>query len=191
MAAIIEFAPPRVPDPAWAIERVLSAPVAAMGFEVVTVRCAGSKNRPVVRVYLDRAGDDRISLDDCARMTPIISNALDAAEADPDDGPGVASVLGRGYTLEVSSPGVERPLAKRAQFDAVVGRRILVKTYGPLDDDADRQKRFHGFVVGTEIDPEHPDDPRSGAVHLRELDSERDLWISLPRIKDAHLVHED
>src|SRR5688572_12190043 len=81
-------------------------PVArAMGYEVVLLEWLGGRGGRVARIYLDHPNG--VSLDDCTRMSRIFSNALDAAEADPQM-PALAALLAQPYTLEVSSPGLDR-----------------------------------------------------------------------------------
>lgn len=162
-----------------------------MGFEVVTVEWAGAPRHRVVRVYLDRpeGSESGITLDDITRLSPIVGNALDAAESAPG-GEELNALLRAGYTLEVSSPGVERPLATRAHFERYVGHRISVRTYEPLEP-GDKQRGFHGFVQSCEADPDAPGDQRAGTLILKDADADRLYRIPLPAMKRAHLVFED
>lgn len=181
--------------------------VEAMGYDLVTVEWAGAPKHRVVRVYLDRAADspppaaeptqgavaagraDGISLDEITKLTPIVSAALDAAEGDPQNEP-LRRLLQAGYTLECSSPGIERPLAKVAHFNAFIGRRITVRTFEPITP-GKKQRTFHGFVQRCEPDPASPDDPYAGTLSLREADGDAVYDIPLPAIKRAHLVYEE
>ena len=188
------------------LEEAIKDAVEAMGFEVVVVDWAGAPRHRVVRVYLDRefdaqgaqeaeGGEDEdakgkgITLDDITRMSPIVSNALDAAEADPEAG-ALQKLLKNGYLLEVSSPGIERPLAKASHFTRFVGRRISVRTFEPLEAGS-KQRGFHGYIKHHEPDPVQPEDPRGGAVVLDEADGDGTIRIPLTAIKRAHLVYED
>src|SRR6185437_12173430 len=76
-------------------------------------------------------------VDDCARLSRAISALLD--EADPIDGE---------YTLEVSSPGIDRPLMKRADYERFLGHEAKVETDQPIDG----RKRFQGTIAGLEGD---------------------------------------
>lgn len=164
-------------------------PVArAMGFEVVQVEWTGGRGGRVARIYLDHPRG--VSLDDCSRMSGVLSNALDAAEADPQT-PELAALLSQPYTLEVSSPGVDRPLVRLSHFARYVGGRAVVRTHHPLPGQGSSDQRtFHGRIVGTEVDTADPTDDRRGTVLLRALDSDTIYRISLADIRRANLVYE-
>ncbi len=165
-----------------------------MGFELVTVEWAGAPRHRVVRVYLDRPSAEdpersAISLDDITKLSPIVSAALDAAEHDPES-EGLRRLLAAGYTLECSSPGIERPLAKLAHFERFAGRRITVRTHEPLVPGS-KQRTFHGYIAGVEADPVGTEDPYAGTLRLDEADGDQQYAIPLPAIKRAHLVFEE
>ncbi len=168
------------------LEAVLEPVATTLGHEVVLVEWLGGGGgaRRVLRVYLDHPGG--VSLDDCARMSRIFSNALEAAE-------GVDPVLGnmlRGsYHLEVSSPGLERPLTRRSHFDRFLGQRAKVRTTAPLVPET-RQRSFGGVIDETTPDPERPDDDRAGTVTLREPDGGQMHRIPISAIRRAYLVYE-
>ncbi|MBL9104321.1 MAG: ribosome maturation factor RimP [Myxococcales bacterium] len=163
-------------------------PVArAMGYEVVLIEWAGGRGGRIVRVYLDHPSG--VSLDDCTRMSRIFSNALDAAEADPQT-PALAALLAQPYTLEVSSPGLDRPLVKLSHFARCVGGRAVIKTRHAIRGGDPDQRTFHGRIVGTAVDPGHADDDRRGIVNLKALDGDNLYDIALADIRRAHLVYE-
>jgi ribosome maturation factor RimP len=94
--------------------------VAEAGFELVDVGFAGSDRRPLLRVKADLRGSrpgHGIGVDDCARLSRVLERAL---EADGHVGPR--------YVLEVSSPGLERPVRFPEHWRRFVGRRVAVKT---------------------------------------------------------------
>jgi ribosome maturation factor RimP len=93
--------------------------VAHQGYEIVELEAHGSKNG-MVRIYID--GPSGITLDKCAEFSRLFSDLLDVE--DP--------IQGR-YTLEVSSPGLDRPLRKPAHFKKAVGQQVQLK-YGPPGD---------------------------------------------------------
>ncbi len=94
---------------------VLETPLAEEGYELLDVRVFRGGGRLTLRIYLDRPGG--ISLDDCASASRSIGLLLE--EADPVEG---------AYVLEVSSPGVRRPLRTPAHFAAAVGRDVVLRT---------------------------------------------------------------
>jgi len=163
-------------------------PVArAMGYEVLLIELAGGRGGRIVRVFLDHASG--VSLDACIRMSRIFSNALDAAEADPAT-PALTALLATPYTLEVSSPGLDRPLMRLSHFARCVGGRAVIKTRHAIPGGSPDQRTFHGRIVGTAVDPGHADDDRRGSVALRALDGDTIQDIQLTDIRRANLVYE-
>ncbi len=112
----------------------------AHGVELVDVRHQPERGGAVIRIIIDRerAGQpdgSGVSLEDCTAVSRDVSSALDIHE---DVVP-----LG-GYRLEVSSPGLERPLVKLADFERFSGREIKLRTRTAIE----RQRRFHGRLLG-------------------------------------------
>ncbi len=172
------------------LEDHLAEVVGPLGYEVIAVELIGSGRGRVIRVYLDRA--EGISLDDCTRMGPVISASLDALEVDPRAGE-LTGLLHDPYTLEVSSPGIERLLTRRSHYERFLESRVVVKTRRPILGDGGgdpKQKTFHGYIQRTQPSPGAEADDRSGVVILREVDGERRYWIPLADIRRANLVYE-
>lgn len=105
------------------------------GLELVTVEVAGGQRHRIVRVFLDREGG--IDIEAVAEANTWISEALDAV-----------SRLSGSYTLEVSSPGIERALRTREHFERFAGRDVVVHTGKPIDGRA----RFTGLLAGIRDD---------------------------------------
>lgn len=100
------------------LTELLTPVVTAAGYDLEDVGVTAAGKRSVVRVLVDRDGG--ITLDDVADVSRVISGALDAAdEQDP-------SLLGASYVLEVSSPGVDRPLTQPRHWRRNVGRLVMV-----------------------------------------------------------------
>lgn len=104
------------------------------GFELVAVEQSGGRGTPVIRVLLDRANG--VTLDEVASANFWISQVLD--EEDPFQGP---------YTLEVSSPGVDRPLTKRPDFVRFAGETVSLKV-----QNGEKRKSWTGVLVGMDAD---------------------------------------
>lgn len=104
------------------------------GFELVAVELAGGKGTPVVRILLDR--EKGLTLDEVASANYWITQVLD--EEDPISTP---------YTLEVSSPGVDRPLTKPADFVRFAGETVNLKVQ--VDE---KRKSWTGVLVGMQGD---------------------------------------
>ena len=97
------------------LESVLEPEATRQGFELVAVELAGGQGSPILRVYLDRDGG--IDLDAVCSANQWVTTLLD--QTDPFNGP---------YTLEVSSPGIDRPLRKLADYVRFTGSDVSMKT---------------------------------------------------------------
>lgn len=177
------------------LERVIEPVLRTMGYDLVHLEWAGRS----LRVYVDRA--EGITLADCAKLSPILSTSLDAAEN--DDSPDAAAdikalrrILAAAYHLEVSSPGLERPLMRMSQFRRFIGSRATVRTHAPLPAGGSgvagaNQKTFHGRIVAVDSDPSRPDDEHTGVVHIADQDHpEVQHLVPLALIKRANLIYE-
>ena len=107
-------------DLAKVLEEALEPVAAANGFELVAVEQAGGRHTPIIRVLLDREGG--IDLDAVAEANLWVSAAIE--ELDPIAGP---------YTLEVSSPGVDRPLRRIVDFVRFAGEHVNIKVKPSID----------------------------------------------------------
>lgn len=183
------------------LESAVEPLVEDLGYELLLLEWLGAGKRRLMRLYIDSPAG--VTIEDCTRLGRVLSNALDAREtaAGTEHGehrdPVLAALLGKPYTLEVSSPGVDRPLTRRRHFDQQIGGRVKVETWGPLDAEHNPkpigtgpEKRFHGRIVAVEPDPSAPDDQRRGIVVVHDGDGDRTLRIPLPRIRRANLVWE-
>jgi ribosome maturation factor RimP len=143
--------------------RDLAEPAAAsMGLEIVLVEIKGGSHRPVVRAYIDRPGG--ITLADCERFSKRLSVLLDVEDWIPYR-----------YTLEVSSPGLDRPLVKEADFQRFAGNSARIQTRRPLEG----QKNFKGRIQGA----------ADGVVAL-ETEQGKRVEIAVGEIKKANLIME-
>ncbi|MDH5511786.1 MAG: ribosome maturation factor RimP, partial [Gammaproteobacteria bacterium] len=93
------------------LRQLLEPGVSAMGFELVDVEVAGSHHNPTLRVYIDSPRG--VNVDDCASVSRQLSALLDVEDPLPGH-----------YTLEVSSPGLDRPLVKPEDFRRYIGETI-------------------------------------------------------------------
>ena len=95
---------------------IIQQAVEAAGFEFVGIHDLGQDGARIVRVYID--SERGITLDDCQKVSKQISMSLDVTEPEP--------ITGR-YQLEVSSPGIERPLFTLDHYKKVIGKRLQIK----------------------------------------------------------------
>ncbi len=129
--------------------------------ELVLLEEAGNRRNKILRLYIDRPGG--VNHDFCAKVSAAVGRALD--EVDAFEG---------AYTLEVSSPGIERPLRKRSHFEAQIGKKVYLKTSQPIDG----SKVWQGILLAVVDD----------ALVVEEAG--REARIPLDEIASAHLVYE-
>ena len=132
------------------------------GVAILEVELAGGARRPTVKIVIDKEGG--VSLDDCAHVSRALSALLD-----------VEDPIRSRYVLEVSSPGLDRPLRKPADFEQSVGKLARVITKEPLDN----QSFFVGRITAV----------REGLVFL-SIERKGELGIPLDRISKARLEVE-
>jgi ribosome maturation factor RimP len=116
-----------------ALMRLLEPPIEALDYELVDLEFARGGQGGVLRIFIDRAAnsDVGVTVDDCARVSHVVSEVLEAQ--DP--------IKGR-YTLEVSSPGFDRILRTRGHFERFVGERIFAELKLPIEG----RRRFVGVL---------------------------------------------
>lgn len=142
--------------------RTLFEPVVeGLGYELVGVEFISAGNHSVLRVYIDH--DDGIDLDDCTAVSRQVSALLDVEDPIPGQ-----------YNLEVSSPGLDRPLFSLAQFEQFVGHSASVD----LREKLAGRRRLNGTIEGV----------RDHSVVLRA--DEEEYVIPIGAIGKAHLVPE-
>jgi ribosome maturation factor RimP len=119
----------------------LARPLAdSLGMELVELEYKREGRHMVLRLYIDKPGG--VSLDDCAAVSRELAAVLDVEDIIPDK-----------YTLEVSSPGLNRPLATRSHYESYTGRLVKIKTFETLPDDAGNlRKTFLGELLGMDGD---------------------------------------
>ena len=122
-----------------ALEPLIDPICRAHGLDLVDVRCLREPAGMVIRVIIDRGVPgvevgSGVSLEDCTGVSRDVSTALDVH----DD-----LIPSGAYRLEVSSPGLERPLVKLTDFERFSGREIKVRTQTPIE----RQRRFRGKLL--------------------------------------------
>lgn len=118
------------------ILNMISPPLEAMGYAVVRVLFTGGR-KPTLQVMTERSDGHDVTVEDCAQVSRTVSALLDVE--DPIKGP---------YQLEVSSPGIDRPLVRREDFSRFSGHVAKVETKEPCDG----QRKFRGKLLGIEGD---------------------------------------
>ncbi len=153
------------------VEEGLEARIEDLGFELVELRWGGSKRRPVLQVRIDKPDGtpgDGVTVDECAEVSRALEPWLDEHEA-----------LSERYVLEVSSPGVDRPLTRPRDFERFRGEKIAVKGDESL---LGRSKRLEGELLGLV-----ETDGGGQAVKLRLPDGD-EVVVPREEIRKAHLL---
>lgn len=139
----------------------------SMKLELVEVEFKRSGREAVLRVFIDKDGG--VNLDDCADFSRELSVLLDVEDFIPCE-----------YNLEVSSPGLDRPLKTKADYERFAGRLIKVRTYEPFqDDEGNKRKTFLGRLDGL----------KDGVV-VMTLNEGQTASIPLERVAKANLEFE-
>jgi ribosome maturation factor RimP len=144
---------------------VLEPVLVREGFELVEVEWGREGASWVLRLFVDRP--EGVTIDHCQELSRIVEPILD-----------VEDFIEPSYQLEVSSPGLDRPLRKPADFDRFAGQRVHVKAYGPLETPQGPRKNWTGTLRGF----------RDGAVEV-EVDGALHR-IPHDKIAKAHLEYD-
>jgi ribosome maturation factor RimP len=122
------------------LRELLAPVVAGLGYQLWELEYLPRSGGGLLRLYIDVSGDSPnasseggISLDDCERVSRVVSDTLDAADPIPIH-----------YTLEVSSPGLDRVLRTREHFERFAGERVRLEMMQPVEG----RKRFSGRLLG-------------------------------------------
>ena len=145
------------------IAQVIEPPIEAMGYRLVRV-VVTSGRRPTLQVMAERVDDQPMSVEDCAQISHSVSALLD-----------VADPIAGSYMLEISSPGIDRPLVRAEDYDRFSGFEARIELSHPING----RKRFRGRLLGT-----------SGA-NLRLTTESGEAELPLAAVARAKLVLTD
>lgn len=132
-----------------------------LGFELVDVDYLSEHGRWILRIYIDKAGG--VTIDDCAKISAEFGDLIDIKE-----------IVRHEYVLEVSSPGLNRPLKKEADFVRIIGKKVKVKMKIPVNG----RRNFSGYLK----------DVRDHIIYIE--DEGGLITLSWPEIDKANLVYE-
>ena len=121
-----------------AVTKLIEPEVKALGFDLVRVAMTGGRSDPTLQIMAERSDTRQLDLDDCQALSRKISDLLDAEEAagrDPVEG---------GYRLEVSSPGIDRPLTRPRDYADWAGHEARIK----LAETLQGAKQLSGIIEG-------------------------------------------
>lgn len=139
----------------------------SLGLELVDIEYKKEGHGMILRLFIDKPGG--VMLDDCAVVSRELSELLD-----------VEDIIHTYYNLEVSSPGLNRPLKKEADYERYIGRLVKIRTFEMFPDDAgNRRKTFLGELLGIS----------AGCVNIR-LTEGQSASLPFDRIAKANLEFE-
>jgi ribosome maturation factor RimP len=146
------------------LQEIVSPILWSLGLDLVEVLCVGQGPRSIVRVLIDKPGG--VTITDCEQAHKALGPALDVADPFP-----------HAYTLEVSSPGLDRPFKRLEDYRRALGRRVNIKLRQPLDG----QWRVAGELAQV--------DERSVTLAVStDKAAPRHVTLELPMIAEARLV---
>jgi len=140
---------------------LLQPVVTGLGYELWELEYLPQRGNALLRIYIDTTADGGVTVEDCERVSRAVSEVLDAQDPIPGN-----------YTLEVSSPGIERPLRTARHFAPYTGEKVFVEMVHVVDE----RRRFKGRLVAA--------GPESVEV---EVDGRRHV-LPLNGIRKAHLA---
>lgn len=144
------------------IKTIAGPVVEGLGLDLVDLKFAAGHGRWILRVFIDRPGG--VTIDDCSDVSRELSTALDIEDPIP-----------RSYTLEVSSPGLDRPLVKDKDFIRFSGKKANIRTKA----DVEGRRNFKATIDGVE----------AGILKITDADGRR-YEIPLSNIEKANLEIE-
>lgn len=143
------------------VKALIEPVVTGLGYELVGVEYLAQGRHSLLRVYVD--SDAGITVDDCADVSRQLSAMLDVEDPLPG-----------AYSLEISSPGLDRPLFEAADFERFVGQQARIRLAAPLDG----QRKFKGVLKGIQDN------------NVLLMEDGREVSLPLDRIAKANLVAE-
>ena len=145
---------------------IITPTIEGLGFELVRIRLMGGE-RKTLQIMADRP-EGGIDVDDCGRISTAVSAVLD-----------VEDPIEEAYTLEVSSPGIDRPLTRLKDFDIWEGHEARLETAEMIDG----RKRFKGILRGTEGD--------EVLIEIENQGEDVTIGLAFDWLADAKLVLTD
>ena len=140
---------------------MLSPTVTALGYELVGIEYVSQGKHSILRIYID--SENGIKLEDCELVSRQISGVLDVE--DPISGE---------YSLEVSSPGTERPLFSIEHYEKFIGQPVFIRFHGMVE----KRRKLKGHIVAVE----------DNNIKISELGTELEFEFDLDDIDKAHLI---
>lgn len=151
-------------DPA--LHERLTTLIESMGYELVGCEQCPQGRQMVFRIFIDGSdGTKQVTLDDCSRVSRQVSAMMDVEEP-----------IHSRYLLEVSSPGIDRPLFELKHYQRFIGSRVKIKLHTPTN----QRRQYKGILKRVEGED----------IYLLEDDSEKEVMLTFSNIDKANVVGE-
>jgi ribosome maturation factor RimP len=142
------------------IENVIGEALASRGYEIVRVKYAAK----ILQIMVEKTGGISVSVGDCEKISKIVSMMLDAEE-----------IISDKYNLEVSSPGLDRPLVKIADFVRFKNKELKLV----LINEVDNKRKLRGKIISVK---------EEGAISILPIDETEEIEIDFANILSANLI---
>ncbi|MBO8143813.1 MAG: ribosome maturation factor RimP [Thermodesulfobacterium sp.] len=143
------------------IKEIIEIPILRKNMELVDLEWRRERHGWVLRIFIDKPGG--VTVEDCAKISGIVGEILDKED-----------IIHHSYVLEVSSPGIERPLVKKEDYERFRGEKAKITLKTPISG----RRNFTGIIIGIKND-------------LVQMEVEGKVWeFSLENIKKAKLQPE-
>ena len=143
------------------IREIIEIPILKKNMELVDLEWRRERHGWVLRIFIDKPGG--VTVEDCAKISGIVGEILDKED-----------IIHHSYVLEVSSPGIERPLVKKEDYERFRGEKAKITLKTPISG----RRNFTGIIIGIKND-------------LVQMEVEGKVWeFSLENIKKAKLQPE-
>lgn len=147
------------------LTQMLKPAVEGLGYELVGIEHLPMGKHTVLRIYIDSADGEGITVDDCSRVSHQVSGVLEVEEP----------IKGQ-FTLEVSSPGIDRPLFSFEHFEQFVGSKVKLKLYHAIEG----KRKITGM-----IDSINGDD-----IIIKDADSDTNFELQMDDIEKANIISD-
>ena len=138
------------------LTKIIEPQAAALGFDLVRVKLAGAGLERTLQIMAEDPATGQLIVEQCAALSRAVSGAIDTAEEQGEE------LIAGAYHLEVSSPGIDRPLTRAKDFAAWAGHELRIS----LTDKVDGHRKLHGELIGIEDDIVLIEDRKSGRVEV-------------------------
>lgn len=152
------------------LARLIEPEAKALGFDLVRVKMFGGTSDPTLQVMAERPTTRQLTIDDCAALSRRISDLMDTLEAEGRD------PIDHAYRLEVSSPGIDRPLTRLSDYADWAGHEARLNLAAPVDG----RKQLTGVLVGVE-----------GSAISIDVRKHMVMTVDFTQVADAKLLMTD